>query len=225
MIGRFALACLDMAGTTVRDDGAVEAAFTSALAAVGITPGSRFFEEAQAFVRQTMGWSKADVFATLLEPDEAKEATRAFADAYEAIVATGDVSEIPGALEVLRQLRAAGVRVCLTTGFAPSTRDALLDALGWQAEVDLALSPADVGRGRPAPDLILGAMDRLGVDDPHAVAVVGDTGSDLEAGNAAGAGAVVGVLSGAHDEAGLVAAAPTAIIADVTRLIPLLRQV
>jgi phosphonatase-like hydrolase len=225
VIGRFALACLDMAGTTVRDDGAVEAAFTSALAAVGITPGSRFFEEAQAFVRQTMGWSKADVFATLLEPDEAKEATRAFADAYEAIVATGDVSEIPGALEVLRQLRAAGVRVCLTTGFAPSTRDALLDALGWQAEVDLALSPADVGRGRPAPDLILGAMDRLGVDDPHAVAVVGDTGSDLEAGNAAGAGAVVGVLSGAHDEAGLVAAAPTAIIADVTRLIPLLRQV
>ena len=67
-------------------------------------------------------------------------------------------------------------------------------------------------------------MDRLGVDDPHAVAVVGDTGSDLEAGNAAGAGAVVGVLSGAHDEASLAAAAPTAIIADVTRLIPLLRQ-
>ncbi len=224
MIGPFALACLDMAGTTVRDDGAVEAAFTSALAAVGVTPGSRFYEEAQVVVRQTMGWSKAEVFARLLDPDEAKEATRAFAQAYEAIVATGDVSEMPGALAVLRDLRAAGVRVCLTTGFAPSTRDALLDALGWRAEVDLALSPADVGRGRPAPDLILGAMARLGVDDPHAVAVVGDTGSDLEAGNAAGAGAVVGVLSGAHDEASLVAAAPTAIIADVTQLIPLLRQ-
>ncbi len=32
MIGPFALACLDMAGTTVRDDGAVDAAFTAALA-------------------------------------------------------------------------------------------------------------------------------------------------------------------------------------------------
>jgi phosphonatase-like hydrolase len=224
MIGPFALACLDMAGTTVRDDGAVEAAFTSALAAVGVTPGSRFYEEFEVVVRRTMGWSKADVFATLLDADEAREATSAFAAAYEAIVASGDVGEMPGALDVLRDLRAAGVQVCLTTGFAPSTRDALLDTLGWRAEIDLALSPADVGRGRPAPDLILGAMARLGVDDPRAVAVVGDTSSDLEAGNAAGAGAVVGVLSGAHDATSLGAAGPTALIADVTALIPLLRQ-
>jgi phosphonatase-like hydrolase len=224
MIGPFALACLDMAGTTVRDDGAVEAAFTSALAAVGITPGSRFFEEFQVVVRQTMGWSKADVFATLLDADEAREATSAFAAAYEAIVATGDVGEVPGALGVVRDLRASGVQVCLTTGFAPSTRDALLDSLGWRAEVDLALSPSDVGRGRPAPDLILGAMARLGVENPLAVAVVGDTSSDLEAGNAAGAGAVVGVLSGAHDEDALAAAHPTAVIADVTGLIELLAR-
>ena len=49
--------------------------------------------------------------------------------------------------------------------------------------------------------MILGAMARLGVDDPGAVVVVGDTVSDLEAGSAGRAGAVVGVLSGAHDEA------------------------
>jgi phosphonatase-like hydrolase len=222
MIGRFALACLDMAGTTVQDDGAVEAAFTSALAAVGVPADTPRFEEAQIVVRDTMGWSKADVFATLLEPAAAAQATAAFATAYEAIVAAGDVSEIPGARQVLRDLRAAGVKVCLTTGFAPTTRDALLDALGWRAEIDLALSPADVGRGRPAPDLIFGAMARLGVEDPLAVAVAGDTSSDLEAGNAAGAGAVVGVLSGAHDEAALTAAHPTAVIADVTGLIDLL---
>jgi phosphonatase-like hydrolase len=224
MIGRFALACLDMAGTTVRDDGAVDAAFTSALAAVGVTPGSRFYEEAEAFVHQTMGWSKADVFAQLFDADEAREATRAFAEAYEAIVAAGDVHEIPGALEVLRGLRAAGVQVCLTTGFAPSTRDTLIDALGWRGDIDLALSPADVGRGRPAPDLVLGAMSRLDVGDPRAVAVAGDTVSDLEAGHAARAGAVVGVLSGAHDAATLEAASPTAVIADVTGLIALLGQ-
>jgi phosphonatase-like hydrolase len=219
MIGPFALACLDMAGTTVRDDGAVEAAFTTALAAVGIAEGSPRYDEAQVFVRETMGWSKADVFARLLEPAPAGEATAAFASAYEAIVAAGDVSEMPGARQVLRDLRARGVLVCLTTGFAPSTRDALLDALGWGPEVDLALSPADVGRGRPAPDMILGAMARLGVDDPEAVAVVGDTVSDLEAGHAARAGAVIGVLSGAHDEAALAVAGPTLIIPDVTHLI------
>ncbi len=225
MIGPFALACLDMAGTTVRDDGAVEAAFRTALAAVGIVEGSPRADEAQTVVRRTMGWSKADVFASLLEPGAAGEATAAFAAAYEAIVATGVVTEIPGARQLLRDLRAAGVRVCLTTGFAPSTRDAVLDALSWRTEIDLALSPADVGRGRPAPDLVLGAMARLGVDDPFAVAVVGDTVSDLEAGRAAGAGAVVGVLSGAHDEATLAAASPTAVIADVTELPGVLRRV
>jgi phosphoglycolate phosphatase-like HAD superfamily hydrolase len=67
-------------------------------------------------------------------------------------------------------------------------------------------------------------MDRLGVGDPQVVAVVGDTVSDLQAGNAAGAGMVVGVLSGAHDAATLEAASPTAVLADVTGLIALLGQ-
>ena len=96
--------------------------------------------------------------------------------------------------------------------------------MDWRREIDLALSPADVGRGRPAPDLVLGAMARLGVADPAAVAVVGDTVSDLQAGHAAGAGAVIGVLSGAHDAAALGAADPTAVLPDVTGLVALLEQ-
>jgi phosphonatase-like hydrolase len=224
VIGPYALACLDMAGTTVRDDGAVEDAFDEALAAVGVTEGTPHYEEAHRFVRQTMGWSKADVFDKLLDHDDAGTATARFASAYEAIVAAGKVEPIMGAPELLRALRARDVKICLTTGFAPSTRDALLDALGWRDDIDLALSPADVGRGRPAPDLVLGAMARLGVNDPGSVAVAGDTVSDLEAGTAAGARAVIGVLTGAHDEATLAAAPHTAILSDITGLIGLLEH-
>ena len=147
-----------------------------------------------------------------------------FARAYEASVAAGGAEPIPGALAVLRDLRARGVLVCLTTGFAPSTRDALLAALNWEGEIDLALSPVDVGRGRPAPDMVLGAMARLGVPEPRAVAVAGDTVSDLEAGTRAGAGAVVGVLTGAHDEATLSQAPHTAIVPDVTALVAVLES-
>jgi phosphoglycolate phosphatase len=222
MIGPFALACLDMAGTTVRDDGAVEAAFEEALRAGGIEPGTPRAEEASETVCATMGWSKADVFASLLPPREAARATNEFARAYEACIAAGGVGPVPGALAVLRELRARGVLVCLTTGFAPSTRDAVLAALDWADEIDLALSPADVGRGRPAPDMILGAMAQLGVSDPMAVAVAGDTVSDLEAGTRAGAGAVVGVLSGAHDEATLSQAPHTALVPDITAFVAVL---
>ena len=66
---RITVACLDMAGTTVRDDGAVASAFDAALAAVGIEPGSNRYDEARTLVLETMGWSKADVFAALLEAD------------------------------------------------------------------------------------------------------------------------------------------------------------
>ncbi|HUC05222.1 MAG TPA: HAD-IA family hydrolase [Acidimicrobiales bacterium] len=222
MIGSFELVCLDMAGTTVRDDGVVDDAFLEALARVGIGSDSPQFRSAQIYVQDTMGQSKADVFGALLDPAEAERATDAFARAYERMVGEGRVSAMAGAEGVIDTLRAHGVKVCLLTGFAPSTREALIGHLGWQSHIDLALSPADCGRGRPEPDMILGAMERLEVRDPGAVAVVGDTVSDLEAGTRAGARAVIGVLSGAHNEATLSAAPHTDLIADVTQLIGVL---
>ena len=222
MIGRYVLACLDMAGTTVRDDGVVEEAFTLALGAAGVTPDSAAFAAARDYVQDTMGQSKAEVFAALLGPAEAAQATAAFARAYEQLVADGRVTAITGASEVMAWLRSRGVKVCLTTGFAPTTRQALIARLGWTGTIDLALSPADCGRGRPAPDMILGAMERLGVPDPTSVVVVGDTRSDLEAGTAAGVGAVIGVLTGAHDRATLTAAPHTAVLDGITELPALL---
>jgi phosphoglycolate phosphatase len=224
VIGPYALVVLDMAGTTVRDDGVVDDAFTAALSSVGVAPGSPQFEAARLYVRDTMGQSKADVFAALLPPDQAAQATGEFAHAYERLVAGGRVAPIDGAVELFATLRQHDVQVCLTTGFAPSTRDAVLTALGWPGLVDLALSPADVGRGRPEPDLIFGAMERLGVADAGAVAVVGDTVSDLEAGTKSGARAVIGVLSGAHDRATLATAPHTDLIDDVTELIGVLTR-
>jgi phosphoglycolate phosphatase-like HAD superfamily hydrolase len=62
------------------------------------------------------------------------------------------------------------------------------------------------------------------VSDPGAVAVVGDTTSDLEAGTNAGARAVIGVLSGAHDRKTLSAAPHTDLIDDVTELVGVLTR-
>ncbi len=111
-----------------------------------------------------------------------------------------------------------GVKVCLTTGFAPPTRDRILDALQWRSLVDLVLSPADAGRGRPFPDMILAAVVRLEIESVDQVAVAGDTVSDLVAGTRAGAGIVAGVLTGAHGRTELEAAPHTHILDSIAGL-------
>ncbi len=213
------LIVLDMAGTTVLDDGVVETAFQRAAERTGVADRMPW-DDALAHVRNTMGQSKIDVFTHLAGGDRtaAERATAAFEGAYAEIVAEQGVTEIPGAADAIQGLKDAGLRVVLTTGFAPVTRDALLDGLGWRGLVDLALSPVDAGRGRPAPDLVLTALIRTQTSRVAAVAVAGDTVSDVESGRRAGAGLVAGVLTGAHDSAALRLAGADVVLADVTQL-------
>jgi len=213
------LAALDMAGTTVADAGAVEEAFQSALDAVGLLAGD-LMDDPGAYVRRTMGQSKITVFTELLGGDRhrAEQANTAFESAFDQAVDRGEVAALPGSEEVFAALRAGGVRVCLTTGFSPATRDRILDALGWRGLIDLALSPADAGRGRPWPDMILTAVLRLRIDDVAEVAVAGDTTSDLVAGTRSGASIVAGVLTGAHSAEELAGAPHTHLLESVAGL-------
>ncbi|MEW1973987.1 HAD family hydrolase [Microbacterium profundi] len=222
------LVVLDMAGTTVLDDGVVEQAFQRAAERTGVAERMPWAEALQ-YVRDTMGMSKIDVFTHLSGGDvaAATAATAAFEGAYSEIVAEQGVAEIPGAAEAIAQMRDAGLKVALTTGFAPVTRDALIDGLGWRGLIDIALSPVDAGRGRPAPDLVLTALLRTqasAVTAVTAVAVIGDTSSDVQSGRRAGAGFVAGVLSGAHDRATLERAGADAVLDDVTALLPTLHE-
>jgi phosphoglycolate phosphatase len=211
------LACLDMAGTTVRDAGLVDSAFTEAMSAVGLEAGD--LPAARDHVHKTMGLPKEVVFREILHDDaRAREAVAAFDVSVLREVAAGTVEELPGATAALEQLRRQGVAVCLTTGFTSEVQAAIVAHLGWGGLVDLALAPAVGVRGRPFPDLVLTAVLRLGVEDVRAVAVAGDTVNDLTAGYRAGAGVVAGVLSGAHTRAELETAPHTHILATIAEL-------
>jgi phosphonatase-like hydrolase len=170
-----------------------------------------------------MGQSKIEVFRRILGDEAlAAAANSAFEEHYARAVGDGEIAPLPGAAQTLAALRDAGIRVCLATGFAPATRDAILDALGWRTLVDLALSPADAGRGRPWPDLPLTALLRLGGGAVSELAVAGDTPSDVESGLRAGAGLVAGVLTGTGSIEDLAKAGAPHIIDSISGLIPLL---
>jgi len=218
---RITVACLDMAGTTVADDGTVMAAFTAAIAEQGL-PVARF-NQAMQDVQSSIGQSKIEVFRRILGDEAAAKANQSFEDRYGAAVGRGEVAAMPGAEDTFAALRAAGIRICLATGFSPVTRDAIIDRLGWGGLIDLALSPADagfLGRGRPWPDLPLTALLRLGGGAVSELAVAGDTGSDVESGLRAGAAIVAGVLTGASSRADLEQAGAPLILDTIAGLLP-----
>ncbi|GAB2636237.1 phosphonatase-like hydrolase [Nocardia goodfellowii] len=217
------LAVFDMAGTTVADGGLVVRAFDVAATAVGLETEGPQRDQARQYVLDTMGQSKIVVFRALFGAEStAQEANRAFEAAYDALIEEVGVTAIPGAAEAFEKLRSAGIKVALTTGFSRGTQDRLLHALGWQDVADLTLAPAEAGRGRPYPDLVLAALLRLGVDAVDRVAVLGDTTSDIATGLAAGARIVAGTLTGAHDEARLRAAGATHVVPSVAEFADLI---
>jgi phosphoglycolate phosphatase-like HAD superfamily hydrolase len=113
-----------------------------------------------------------------------------------------EVEPRPGAETTFAALRAAGVRVCLTTGLHRGMLDHVVDVLGWRDQLDLTLAPdADEGlRAPPYPDFVLAAALRLQADDVREVAVAADTHDDLVAAARAGASVRAAVLQHAPDE-------------------------
>ncbi|NMD62145.1 phosphonatase-like hydrolase [Rhodococcus globerulus] len=212
------LVVMDMAGTTVADDGLVIDAFDAAATAVGLAESGADREDARRYVLETMGQSKIEVFRALFgAEDRAQAANHAFEAAYDARI-DGGVTSVPGAADAITQLREAGVAVVLTTGFAPATQHRILDALEWHTIADGYLAPGDSFRGRPHPDLVLAAALQCRVSDMAAVAVVGDTASDIRSGRRAGASVVAGVRTGAHRSEVLIDAGATHILDSITDL-------
>ncbi|MDV6275989.1 phosphonatase-like hydrolase [Rhodococcus erythropolis] len=217
------LAVLDMAGTTVADDGLVLRAFAAAAEAGGLPAEGPEADAARQYVLDTMGQSKIVVFRAIFgDEDRAQAANAAFETTYDSLIDEGLAEPIPGAEKAITTLRDAGIKVALTTGFSRSTQDKLLVALRWEALTDLTLSPAEAGRGRPFPDLILTALLKLSIDDVHQIAVLGDTSNDVLSGIRSGASIVAGTLTGAHDEQQLRDAGATHIVPSVTEFAELL---
>jgi HAD superfamily hydrolase (TIGR01549 family) len=104
---------------------------------------------------------------------------------------------LPGAVELLRELRELGV----THGIATSGRrpeiDRSLEALGVGADT-VVVERGDVGRAKPEPDLFIECARRLGVGADECY-VVGDAVWDLLAARRARM-LSVGLLSGGYGE-------------------------
>jgi phosphonatase-like hydrolase len=197
------LAVFDLAGTTVRDNKDVHRVLQSALSQHGV-------QISIAEANKVMGIPKPVAIRHLLNEFYSGDRVineKWIDEIHKLFVAEmirfyredESVGEKAGVSETFRMLKSTGIKVAVDTGFDRPITAPLLERLGWikQYLVDASVTSDEVANGRPYPDLIFEAMKRTGVADVKSVAKIGDTASDLEEGNSAGCGLVVGITSGA----------------------------
>ncbi|HUI27507.1 MAG TPA: HAD family hydrolase [Candidatus Kryptonia bacterium] len=131
-----------------------------------------------------------------------------------------ETGPIPGSLNALRALHGSGCRLGIATS---SSRDVpFLARWGVRDLFAAVVGREDVTRRKPAPDVIVHCLDRIGAPAAEAV-YVGDSPIDIQAGKAAGV-ATVGVLSGTSPKTVLAAEQPDAILDSIANLSQLLEQ-
>jgi phosphonatase-like hydrolase len=224
------LIVFDMAGTVVNEQNIVYRMLQESLAAGGY-PFS--LEEVLA---SAGGKEKRQAIEDLIAlrhsadgiPTSAvySEFLRRLKVAYEAL----DVTTYPGVEALLNRLRSRGIKIALNTGYNRPTATQLLEKMNWREgqAYHLLVTADDVAHSRPAPDMILLAMEQLGIPSAAAVAKVGDSDIDIREGQAADCGITVGVTTGAHSQEQLAAAHPTYIVdslAELDKVIPEMRGV
>jgi phosphoglycolate phosphatase len=128
---------------------------------------------------------------------------------------------LPGAREALTGLHRAGRKIGLCSNKPRVFSPRLLDHLGIADCFDVVLGPEDVARPKPAPDLVITAMERMRVAPPQ-VLYVGDMTVDIETARAAGV-AVWIVPTGSDELPTLEAARPDRLMRRLDELLELVR--
>ncbi|HEX7264051.1 MAG TPA: HAD family phosphatase [Candidatus Dormibacteraeota bacterium] len=121
-----------------------------------------------------------------LATGEAEGLIAAGFDDKTALVAEGELVEVPGATDFVRASRTLGLRLAVASSASAPNVALALRTLGLTAVFDAVVSAADVSRGKPAPDPYMCAARKVGVDPQDSV-VFEDTIFGIASAKAAGA--------------------------------------
>lgn len=154
-------------------------------------------EEGILFTRQDnealRGVSRRESLNLLLKgrpvsDEQAEEMMRRKNGYYVALIeAMGADEVLPGAVELLLELRQAGLKIAIAS--ASKNAGQVIDRLGLRERVDVLCDGFSVAAPKPAPDLFVYAAERLGFS-PGECVVVEDAEAGIQAAHAAGMRAV-----------------------------------
>ncbi|MFT7521472.1 MAG: beta-phosphoglucomutase [Kiritimatiellia bacterium] len=181
-----ALIC-DMDGVLIDSSDVHEDAWRKLFAPYGVT-----FDHGD-YVAKGAGRSRdAVIRAVLGDRPEHDQLMERKADLARVALARDGVSTIPGAAELVARARAAGLPVAVGSSSRMATE--FLRGAGLFDLFDFVVDRNDTERGKPAPDIFLEVVRRLGVPAAECL-VIEDTPAGIEAAKAAGC-QVVGITTG-----------------------------
>lgn len=239
-MNKIKLVTLDMAGTTLTDHKEVETCFAQACKLSKL-------EVSAERIQALQGYAKKEVFQLLWDekigedhPEYEENVFTSydlFCEILEHHYHTNTCTPTAHCLETLAWLRENKIKIALTTGFYRKVANVILDNLGWlngldkdykniddTSPIDLSVTPTEVSKGRPAPDMIQYAMAQFGISDPKEVINVGDTPVDLQSGFQAQVRMSLAVTNGTHSKADLEIHPNDGLLSDISEIVTIIKQ-
>jgi phosphoglycolate phosphatase len=168
--------------------------------AMGFDPSTQWIDPEGRLALDSMASLRELVLELLCEAGLSRRASEeAVAAVWYAPDPHGETRPLADIPSLFRALRELDLRIAVVTMDDRAPTEAILNDLGAAGYVDALVCADDGLPPKPAPDSVWSVCRTLGVDPTRAV-VVGDAVTDLQMGQAAGVGLVVGVLSGVTPE-------------------------
>jgi pyrophosphatase PpaX len=143
------------------------------------------------------------------DSEQADELARVYRRHYAPLHA--DLRAFPGMLELLERLHDEGRRLGIVSAKRNDIVELAFEALGFGHVMDVVVGSDAAPRGKPHPDQILVALERLGAE-PDDTAYVGDAPFDVAAAKAAGVHAIGVTWGGIHTRERMEAEGPDAVV-------------
>ena len=146
-----------------------------------------------------------------LPDDKVEEAVRTYKEIYHNLPESEKrIQLFEGVAETLSMLKDKGMKLAIATSRGKNSLEEILSSHGISELFDTKITAYDGFKPKPAPDMVLEILERLGSSPENSI-MVGDTTFDLDMGKSAGC-LTCGVTYGNHDREKLAGCNPDRII-------------
>lgn len=177
-----------------------------------------------ARIHHAVGMGSDKLLDHLLGADRGRGGDDALRAVHDRLMAgyASRLQPLPGAVELLRACARRGLRVVLASSAAEHELAKLRGVLDAEDVIDAATSSADAQVSKPAPDILVAALDLAGLDRSRVI-FVGDSVWDVQAAGRIGV-ACIALTCGGTSRAELAQAGAVAVYEDPAQLLADLDQ-